>query len=90
VAQSPEELSLVSFASEMGIKFIDRNFKDGSINLVINGTPHVIKLKAVIEFSSERKCMSVLVEHQNRYLLYCKGADNVILKKTSKLCNAQP
>jgi magnesium-transporting ATPase (P-type) len=90
VAQSPEELSLVSFASEMGIKFLDRNFKDGSINLSINGDPHCIKLKAVIEFSSERKCMSVLVEHCNRYILYCKGADNVILKKSSKLCQTQP
>lgn len=52
--------------NEMGIKFVDRDFKDGSINLLINGSPHCIKLKAVIEFSSERKCMSVLVEHQNR------------------------
>ena len=35
----------------------------------------------MFEFSSERKCMSVIIKEKDQIKLYVKGADNVIYKK---------
>jgi magnesium-transporting ATPase (P-type) len=42
-----------------------------------------------LHFTSERKCMSVLVKNKskNENLLLCKGAGEVVLKNSSKFIN---
>lgn len=34
-----------------------------------------------IEFNSDRKRMSVLLERNGEIILFCKGADNVIMER---------
>ena len=35
----------------------------------------------IIEFDSERKRMSVILEKDDRIVVYCKGADNIMSKR---------
>jgi phospholipid-translocating ATPase len=54
----------------------------------VNGALHRLELLAVLEFSSDRKRMSVVVRQHDddgggsgRLRLLCKGADNVMLER---------
>ena len=54
----------------------------------MNGALHRLELLAVLEFSSDRKRMSVVVRQHDddssgsvRLRLLCKGADNVMLER---------
>jgi P-type E1-E2 ATPase len=45
-------------------------------------TIHKFKLLHVLEFNSKRKRMSVIVQDsKGQILLYCKGADSIIMKR---------
>ena len=35
-------------------------------------------------FDSDRKRMTLIVKHQGRYILMCKGADSIMLPRLSK------
>ena len=49
--------------------------------------PKKFKLLDLLEFSSKRKRMSVIVQdEEGKYFLYCKGADNIIINR----CSNQP
>jgi len=69
VSSSPDEQALVSFASEFGFQFVDRDFNDGSLNVTILKSLKNIKVHSVLEFSSDRKCMSVLIEYNGNFIL---------------------
>ena len=77
-AQSPDEAALVSTARDMGYSF------NGTINNVTSVEHHLqtftVPLLEVIEFSSTRKRMSVIVELDQIYLI-CKGADSIIYSR---------
>lgn len=84
-AASPDEVALVQAAQEMGYLLVDRPAQ--SIKLSIPGqsgeqvteTYNVLK---VIEFSSSRKRMSIVVRMPDgRICVICKGADNVIMSR---------
>ena len=46
---------------------------------------HKFKLLNVLEFNSSRKRMSVIVQNEdNQIILYCKGADSIILDRMKK------
>lgn len=89
LASSPDELALVTAARDMGYAVMNRNSDVLTIKTYPNGfdaEPHLDKYEILnnIEFSSHRKRMSVLVRlphEENRILLICKGADNVILER---------
>lgn len=58
------------------------------IEVEMNGALHRLELLAVLEFSSDRKRMSVVVRQHDddssgsvRLRLLCKGADNVMLER---------
>uniref|UniRef100_A0A8D0A6H1 Phospholipid-transporting ATPase n=1 Tax=Sander lucioperca TaxID=283035 RepID=A0A8D0A6H1_SANLU len=77
-ASSPDEGALVKGAKGLGFVFTAR-------------TPHSViiemsyELLNVLEFSSNRKRMSVVVRTPNGKLrLYCKGADNVIFERLTE------
>lgn len=83
-ANSPDELALVSAASYFGVIFIGRD-SDQNMEFIQKGSHFQVKLLNTLEFSSERKRMSVVVRLPDGKLkLLCKGADSVIMARTEK------
>lgn len=86
-AASPDELALVKAAQELGYLVIDRPAR--SITLTYPGGPdssdnitESYDILDVIEFSSKRKRMSIVVRFPNgRICMFCKGADSAIMPR---------
>jgi phospholipid-translocating ATPase len=86
-AASPDELALVRAAQELGFIVIDRPAR--SITLTYPGGPDSMEqitesydVLDVIEFSSRRKRMSIIVRFPNgKVCIFCKGADSAILPR---------
>ena len=80
-ASSPDELALVSAAGSFGLVFTGRD-SDQNMDFVQSGSHLKVRLLNTLEFSSERKRMSVVVRlPDGRIKLLCKGADSVMLKR---------
>ena len=85
-AASPDELALVRAAQELGYIVTDRlsgSFTVTTYPLGRNNEPvlEVYEILDVIEFSSSRKRMSIIVRMPNqRICLFCKGADSTIME----------
>lgn len=87
-ASSPDELALVRGARELGILVTDRStnsvtleFLDGYLRESGRQTFEVLD---VIEFSSKRKRMSIIVRRPDGQIwLICKGADTLVLPRLS-------
>ena len=85
-ASSPDELALVNFAKMCGIEYKETT-ANNLIRLSEFGEEKTFVLLETLEFNSNRKRMSVIVEDsQERLILICKGADNKILERS---CNVQ-
>jgi len=82
-ASSPDEGALVSAAADFGYIFKQR--RPGSIVINFKGNDVEVDLLAVLEFTSDRKRSSVIIRHPetNQIILYCKGADDLIMKRLS-------
>ncbi|XP_022914487.2 probable phospholipid-transporting ATPase IA [Onthophagus taurus] len=81
-AASPDERALVYGASKFGYKFDVRT--PDYVEVIALGERHQYKILNVIEFTSTRKRMSVIVQGPNQKIyLYCKGADTVIYERLS-------
>jgi phospholipid-translocating ATPase len=86
-AASPDELALVDAAKEMGYIVIDRQVGTVTLKLHPNGmdaepVTEVYTILDVIEFSSARKRMSIILKFPDgRICLFCKGADSVITER---------
>jgi phospholipid-translocating ATPase len=86
-AASPDEMALVKAAQELGFLVIDR--PSMSITLSYASTSdsgeNVVEsyqVLDVIEFSSKRKRMSIIVRFPNgKICIFCKGADSAILPR---------
>ena len=80
---SPDELALVEAAQELGYIVIDRTTQSITVltypfgsDLPVRETYEVLD---VIEFSSKRKRMSIIVRFPSgKICIFCKGADSVI------------
>ncbi|XP_021298955.1 probable phospholipid-transporting ATPase 8 isoform X2 [Herrania umbratica] len=88
-AESPDEAAFVVAAKEVGFQFFVRNqtsIKLHELDLVSRkNVDREYKLLHVLEFSSARKRMSVIVRNpENQLLLLAKGADSVIFERLSK------
>ena len=80
-ASSPDERALVEGASKYGFVFIDRK-PDSVIIEVPGGKTEEYEVLNVIEFTSSRKRMSVIVRCPNGVIkLLTKGADTMILDR---------
>ncbi len=83
-ATSPDEQALVQAAQELGYMVIDR--QSSTITLKIASPDgegdslfEIYQILDVIEFSSSRKRMSIIVRMpDNRISVFCKGADSTI------------
>eukprot|EP00123_Amoebidium_parasiticum_P014404 comp22485_c0_seq1/m.33915 comp22485_c0_seq1/g.33915 ORF comp22485_c0_seq1/g.33915 comp22485_c0_seq1/m.33915 type:complete len:1183 (-) comp22485_c0_seq1:540-4088(-) len=79
-AQSPDEGALVSAVKRLGFSFNVRTPKGVTINVL--GTDETYEVLNVLEFTSTRKRMSVIVRTpQGTLLLMCKGADTAIMER---------
>ena len=80
-SSSPDELSLLNGAKYYGIKFIERN----AINQIVIQDKNDdqwsrYQLLNVIEFTSDRKRMTVIIKTpEGKIKALCKGADSVII-----------
>ncbi|XP_051803658.1 phospholipid-transporting ATPase IK [Acanthochromis polyacanthus] len=87
-AASPDEETLVGAARELGWVFLSRT-RDFIVVSEL-GVTRQYQLLAVLDFTSQRRRMSVLVrEPEGGLKLYCKGADIVILDRLQKDCPYQ-
>ncbi|KAF7165374.1 hypothetical protein CNMCM6106_001564 [Aspergillus hiratsukae] len=84
-ASSPDELALVRAARDLGYGLIHRSSQ--SIALLLKDannheSQEVYEILDIIEFSSKRKRMSIIVRCPNqRIWIICKGADNMIVPR---------
>ncbi|KAH8841375.1 hypothetical protein MCOR31_009469 [Pyricularia oryzae] len=84
---SPDELALVRAAQELGYQVVQRSshsvtLRLGSTNGGEDTREVVYEILDVVEFSSKRKRMSIIIRcPDGRILLICKGADSVILPR---------
>ncbi|KAJ5833018.1 hypothetical protein N7474_001329 [Penicillium riverlandense] len=85
-AASPDELALVMAARDLGYLVSDRQSNALTIRTHPNGpeaapVDEVYEILDVIEFSSARKRMSVVVRMPDqRICLFCKGADTTLMQ----------
>uniref|UniRef100_A0A3B4YMF5 Phospholipid-transporting ATPase n=1 Tax=Seriola lalandi dorsalis TaxID=1841481 RepID=A0A3B4YMF5_SERLL len=87
-AASPDEEALVGAARELGWVFLTRT-RDFIIVSEL-GVTRQYQLLALLDFTSKRRRMSVLVrEPEGGLKLYCKGADIVILERLQRDCAYQ-
>jgi phospholipid-transporting ATPase len=83
-ASSPDELALVNAAKYFGHSFKGRD-DDNNVILDVDGMEITYKLLNVIEFTSARKRMTVIVRtYDNRIKVMCKGADSILLPLLNK------
>lgn len=82
-AQSPDEICLCNFARDNGIILKERRNDEIVVNVL--GKDVVYKVLNVLDFSSERKRMSIILRTpKGKIVLYSKGADNVMLERVRK------
>ncbi|XP_059157740.1 probable phospholipid-transporting ATPase IA isoform X3 [Physella acuta] len=80
LASSPDEAALVKAAKDLQYVFTTRTPENVIVNVM--GEPKTYKILSVLEFTSKRKRMSVVVRTpENKIVLFCKGADNVIYER---------
>ncbi|KAF6147887.1 hypothetical protein GIB67_014467 [Kingdonia uniflora] len=88
-AESPDEAAFVIAAREFGFEFYNRT----QTNILLHEFNPVSGMKVdrsynllnILEFSSSRKRMSVIVRNEEgKLLLLCKGADSVMFERLSK------
>lgn len=82
---SPDELALVQAAQDLGYLLIDRPAQKIQLQTLDSDGNTVVdsyEVLDVIEFSSQRKRMSIIVRMpDNTICVICKGADNVITSR---------
>ncbi|KAL9673201.1 hypothetical protein QQ045_029455 [Rhodiola kirilowii] len=88
-AESPDEAAFVIAAREVGFQFYARTQTSILVHELDPFTGKQVerwyKLLNVLEFSSARKRMSVIVQNEEgKLLLLCKGADNVMFERLAE------
>ena len=82
-ASSPDEVCLVRAARRQGMELIERT--ETNMRVREFGTDYNWEVLSVIEFTSTRKRMSVIVRDPiGRLLLLTKGADSVVLERLKR------
>lgn len=88
-ASSPDEMSLVNFARSAKFVFKGKSI-EGKMIVDVNGREVQYEVLNVLEYTSERKRMSVIIKMPDGTIrLYAKGADSVILPLPDQ-CNKVP
>jgi magnesium-transporting ATPase (P-type) len=86
-ASSPDELALVNAAKFFGAEFVKRD-EENNMVIKIQGKERSYRLMNILEFTSTRKRMSVIVEDERgEFTLLTKGADSIIKERLSMQSN---
>lgn len=86
-ASSPDELALVTAAQDLGYIVTDRQANTITVKTYPTGEEEAPSFETyeildVIEFSSARKRMSILIRFpDSRICLFCKGADQIVSER---------
>ncbi|TVY82511.1 putative phospholipid-transporting ATPase [Lachnellula suecica] len=86
-AASPDELALVKAAQELGYLVIDRPARSITLTCpsgsdAVEPVTETYDILDVIEFSSKRKRMSIIVRFPNgKICIFCKGADSALMPR---------
>ncbi|KAJ6509889.1 phospholipid-translocating ATPase [Mycena vitilis] len=84
-SQSPDESALVQAAADVGFVFLGRDRDYLTLRTPFSPEPERYQLLNILEFTSARKRMSVVVKQldgaDERLFLLSKGADNVIFER---------
>ncbi|XP_068647334.1 probable phospholipid-transporting ATPase 4 isoform X2 [Aristolochia californica] len=88
-AESPDEAAFLVAAREFGFEFCKRTQSSVFVRERYSSTGQPVerefKILNLLEFSSKRKRMSVIVRDEDgQILLLCKGADSIIFERLSK------
>ncbi|KAH7057697.1 hypothetical protein BKA57DRAFT_387828 [Linnemannia elongata] len=85
-AQSPDESALLEALRDNGVVLKAKTKDSVTVEIfgIVTETYTVLK---VLEFTSDRKCMSVIIDTPQGIQLFCKGADNVILARADNIEN---
>ncbi|KAL5176247.1 putative phospholipid-transporting ATPase 4 [Glycine soja] len=88
-AESPDEGAFLVAAREFGFEFCRRTQSSIFIHERFSASGQVVereyKLLNLLDFTSKRKRMSVIVrDEEGSFLLLCKGADSIIFDRLSK------
>ncbi|KAF8096620.1 hypothetical protein N665_0305s0042 [Sinapis alba] len=86
-AESPDEVAFLVAAGEFGFGFSKRTQSSVFINERFSDQPveREYKVLNVLDFTSKRKRMSVIVrDEKGQIFLLCKGADSIIFDRLSK------
>ncbi|KAG2254045.1 hypothetical protein Bca52824_084181 [Brassica carinata] len=88
-AESPDEASFLAAAREFGFEFCKRTQSSVFVRERFSSSGQVIereyKVLNLLEFTSKRKRMSVIVrDEEGQILLLCKGADSIIFDRLAK------
>lgn len=80
-SSSPDEEALVSAAQSLGVELIERT--RNILKILVNGKLETYEIIHTLEFSSDRKRMSVLLKHleTEQFFLMCKGSDDMMLPR---------
>jgi phospholipid-translocating ATPase len=87
MASSPDELALVQAAQDMGFLLINRDVHTITLKILPTGSEgepilETYEILDVIEFSSKRKRMSIVLRFPDgRICIICKGADSIIMQR---------
>ena len=83
---SPDDVELVKTAHEQGYSFLQSSNEIREIR--IDHSIHTFSVLHVLNFSSERKRMSIIIKDKSRnIIMYIKGADSEIKKRLSSKNN---
>lgn len=88
-AESPDEAAFLAAAREFGFEFVKRTQSTVVVRerYPNHGQPveREYKILTLLDFTSKRKRMSVIVRDEDgQILLFCKGADSIIFDRLSK------
>ncbi|XP_037780538.1 probable phospholipid-transporting ATPase IF isoform X1 [Penaeus monodon] len=80
-ASSPDEKALVEACARYGVVFEGQN--NGQLTVKVRGEMKFFTLLQVLEFDSDRKCMSVVIRNEadRKTWLLTKGAESSVLKR---------
>ena len=87
MASSPDELALVQAAQDMGFLLINRDVHTITLKILPSGSEgepmlETYEILDVIEFSSKRKRMSIVLRFPDgRVCILCKGADSIVMQR---------
>jgi phospholipid-translocating ATPase len=75
-ASSPDEVAMVKFAASVGVHLQDRTLKTFTLRTP-QGSLLEYNIVKMFPFSSERKCMSIILQdkHTGQHIFFMKGAD---------------